>query len=248
GHWHVLNARVGAWLARRQYPHADIALLTGGFSYSEGDKYAGDLFPRWTTGTATVALPDIAAYPLTLTMRLADHRPPTLPRADLALSLAGQPVPADRQPVPTSPVESVLTATIARPTVPAWDLMNLALISPTWNPKQAGAGARNEDLGLLVESLRLQRADGRPLRLVEALPVQPMYPAPRWYYDTQSPHLVDVWVWYLNAAHLPRRATVVLAGLVVLFGGATLAWGAWRWRRTMSGAALPRQPTDQEIT
>jgi hypothetical protein len=230
GHWHVLNARVGAWLARRQYPHADIALLTGGFSYSEGDKYAGDLFPRWTTGTATVALPDIAAYPLTLTMRLADHRPPTLARADLALSLAGQPVPADRQPVPDSPVESVLTATIARPAVPAWDLMNLALISPTWNPKQAEAGARNEDLGLLIESLRLQRADGRPLRLVEALPVQPMYPAPRWYYDTQSPHLVDVWAWYLNAAHLPRRATVVLAALVLLLSGAAVGWGAWRWR------------------
>jgi hypothetical protein len=230
GHWQVLNARMGAWLARRQYPHADIALLTGGFSYSEGDKYAGDLFPRWTTGTATIALPDIAAYPLTLTMRLADHRPPPLPRADLALSLAGLPVPTDRQPVPDSPVESVLTATITRPAVPAWSLMNLALISPTWNPKQIGAGARNEDLGLLVESLRLQRADGRPLRLVEALPVQPMYPAPRWYYDTQSPHLADVWAWYLNAAHLPRRATVLMAALVLLLGGAAVAWGAWRWR------------------
>ena len=192
GHWQVLNARVGAWLARRQYPHADIALLSSGFSYSEGDKYAGDLFPRWTTGTATVAVPDISGYPLTLTMRLADHRPPPLPRADVALSLAGQPVPADRQPVPDSPVASVLTATIARPAVPAWSLMNLALTSPTWNPKQIGAGARNEDLGLLVEALSLQRADGRPLRLVEALAVQPMYPAPRWYYDTQSPHLADV--------------------------------------------------------
>jgi hypothetical protein len=163
-------------------------------------------------------------------MRLADHRPPPLPRADVALSLAGQPVPADRQPVPDSPVESVLTATIARPAVPAWSLMNLALTSPTWNPKQIGAGARNEDLGLLVEALTLQRADGRPLRLVEALAVQPMYPAPRWYYDTQSPHLADVWAWYLNAAHLPRRPTVLLAALVVLLGGAAVGWGTWAWR------------------
>jgi hypothetical protein len=61
-----------------------------------------------------------------------------------------------------------------------------------------------------------------------------MYPAPRWYYDTQSPHLVDVWAWYLNAAHLPPWPTGLLAALVVLLGGAALAWGTWRWRAIAS--------------
>jgi len=228
GHWTVLNARLGDWAARRGYPDNGVALLTGGVSYSEGDKYAGDLFPRWTTGTATVGLP-VAAYPLTLTVRLADHRPPTLPRAEMRLALAGQPIAAVRRPVGDSPIESVLTATIPAPV--GAQAAQLTLTSPTWNPKQAGVGARNENLGLLIESLALQDATGRLLRLADALPMQPYYPAQRWYYDTQSAHLADHWAWYLWAAQLPGGVAWPLVAGVLLAGLGSLGWGAWRWRR-----------------
>src|SRR5205807_2042889 len=146
-------------------------------SYSEGDKYQGALFPRWTTGAARLALPAGAAYPLTLTLRLADHRPPSLPRAPLTVTLSGRPVPADRPLVRGSPIESVLTATLAPPPDGGATPATLRLTSPTWNPRKVGTGPRNEDLGLLVESLGLHDAAGRPLRLVEAVPIQPYYAA-----------------------------------------------------------------------
>jgi hypothetical protein len=231
GHWTVLRQRLGAWLDRQAYPHAAVALLTGGFSYSEGDKYKAELFPRWTTGAATIALPEIAVYPLTLTLRVADHRPPALPRAELTVALAGAAIPAQREPVPGSGVESVVTARVDRPPGAAGRPLNLTLTTPTWNPKKAGAGARNEDLGLLIESLDLRGAGGQPLRLVDALPIQPMYPAPRWYYDTQSAHLLDLWAWYLAASGIPRRASGLLAALVLLPGLALVAWGAGHIRR-----------------
>ena len=119
GHWQVLNARVGAWLARRQYPHADIALLSGGFSYSEGDKYLGDLFPRWTTGTGDGR--PARQSPPTRSRSPASGRPP--PARPCPAPISAEPgraaaIPADRRRCPDSPVESVLTATIARPACP----------------------------------------------------------------------------------------------------------------------------------
>ncbi|MDQ2807701.1 MAG: hypothetical protein M3Z04_12465, partial [Chloroflexota bacterium] len=227
GHWTVLNARLGDWWAQRGYPDNGVALLTGGVSYSEGDKYAGDLWPRWTTGAAIIGLP-VAAYPLTLTARLADHRPPTLPRATMQVALDGQALPAERWPVGDSPIETVLTATIPAPAGSRPG--RLTLSSPTWNPKQAGAGARNEDLGLLIEALAVQDVTGRPLRVADALPVQPYYPAPRWYYDTQSAHLADHWAWYLWAAQLPGNVAWPLAVGLLAAGLGSLSWGAWRLR------------------
>ncbi len=234
GQWTVLQQRVGLWADRLLRP-GDTALLTSGFSYSEGDKYAGDLFPRWTTGAARLDLP-AAALPLTLTLRLADHRPPPLPRAPITVTLAGAPVPAARAPVSGSPVESVLTATL--PAAPgASGRVTLGLDTPTWNPKTVGSGARNEDLGLMVEALALTRADGAPLRLADGLPVQPYYAAPRWYYDTQSAHLADLWAWYLVAADLPRRVAWPLAAGVLVGGIGALVWGIRR-----GGGRRPQRP------
>ena len=73
--------------------------------------------------------------------------------------------------------------------------------------------------------------------MVDALPVQPMYPAPRWYYDTQSAHLLDLWAWYLSASGIPRRASGLLAALVLLPGLALVAWGAGRIRRAPAPGA-----------
>jgi hypothetical protein len=224
GHWTVLTQRLGDALA----PADGVARLTAGWSYSEGDKYRGELFPRWTTGAATLTLPP-GAPALTLHARLADHRPPDLPRAPITVTLAGAEVAAIRDPVAGSPIETTLTA--ALPVPPSGAAPSLVLNSPTWNPKRAGAGERNEDIGLLVESLSLTNAAGQPLRLVEQSPIQPYYPAQRWYYDPQSLHLVDHWAWYAAASALPRRITWPLAALVLLAGLGSVAWGAWRFKR-----------------
>jgi hypothetical protein len=235
GHWHVLGQRVADWRDRLLQP-ADAALLTGGFSYAEGDKYEGAVLPRWTTGAAQVDLPAPGAAPYTLTVRLVDHRPPPMPRAPLTVTLAGTVVPAARELVPGSPIESVLTATLASTGGPDPGRVTLTLASLTWNPKKAGAGPRNEDLGLLVDSMSIGRPGSPALRLVDALPIQPMYPAPRWYYDTQSLHLADLWAWYLAVAGVPRRAGLLLAAAVLLGGAGCVLWGLWGLRRPAPGA------------
>ena len=65
------------------------------------------LLPRWTTGSGILDVHPAASGPVSVTLRLADHRPPDLPRASLTLlvndsaitplvaSAASQPVSTD---------------------------------------------------------------------------------------------------------------------------------------------------------
>jgi hypothetical protein len=68
-------------------------------------------------------------------------------------------------------------------------------------------------------------AGGRRLPVREALPIAPMYPAPRWYYDPGSHHPLDWWPWYLYAAGLPRRAGATALAILIP-GLVALAWSA----------------------
>src|SRR5207302_9521538 len=169
----------------------------------------------------------------TLAARLRDDRPPGLPRAPLTVTFAGAAVGTDRLSLDPGNIQSVVTATLSRPQ--AGGRAGLVLASPTWNPKRLGAGARDENLGLRIETLSLVPSSGPPLRLIDAVPIQPYYAAPRWYYDTQSAHLADLWAWYLPAAGLPGPAGLVLAVLVVLLGGGSLAWGIVGLRQVPAG-------------
>ena len=68
------------------------ALLVKDFSYSEGDRGKGELFPRWTYADATWQLNPSGIGPLEGTLLVADHRPWPLPRANFELRLNGQPL------------------------------------------------------------------------------------------------------------------------------------------------------------
>jgi len=174
-------------------------------------------------------------------MRLRDDRPPKMLRAPLRLLLAGSPVAVELRQVSENPFKSVVTATLARPALADRQLPDLELITRTWNPKKAGVNARNEDLGIKVESLTLTRPDGQPLRLADGLPIQPMYPAPRWYYDTQSDHLADVWVWYAAHAGLPPDALTALWAAVLVPGLGLGLWGAAALRRGIGDRGIIRE-------
>ena len=219
GHWVLLNQRLDEWRCRLGLC-SDGVLLREGFSYSEGDKFLNDLFPRWTHGHVAIGLPD---EPVTVTLRLADHRPPPLPRAEVTLSAQdGQVTSQSRVPAADEPVASVLTATVqpvdgARPT--------LILDIPTWNPHEVADSPRNEDLGLMIEKMSVSDTRGKRLNIQEALPMEQYYAAPRWYYNPSSHHPLDLWAWYINASGQQLRlGFLTLAVLLPALGA--IWWSA----------------------
>ncbi|MGA7731853.1 MAG: hypothetical protein WCD37_11360 [Chloroflexia bacterium] len=222
GHLNLLAQRTEEW-SLRLMPGAGTTLFTGGFSYSEGDKSRGDVLPRWTTGAGIMQIrPEIGIGPaLNVTLRLSDHRPPELPRAAVTILVDGAPTAASTAPVPGQPVATDYTFTIPnRPTT-------LTIQSDTWNPSTVQEGARDEDIGMKLESISIIQ-ERRPFLndLVEAMPAPPYYPQPRWYYDPGTHHFADIWPIYMAETGMGRKTMlalglpfVALGALLVFFGG-----------------------------
>jgi hypothetical protein len=193
-------------------------ILSHGFSYSEGDRRRGELLPRWTRGNGGVRIvPPSSSGPLSLTVRLADHRPPELGPAEVGLFVDGRPVEAEAQPVPDSPISTDYSVQL--PAEPAL----VEIRSLTWNPSQAGVSSRNEDVGVRVESITLGKTGNRVgYTMVEDLPPPGYYATPRWYYDPEARHPADLWFVYLARAGFGNRAALLLAAPIVLVGVALI--------------------------
>jgi hypothetical protein len=205
GHLNLLEQRANEWYLHT-FPPTGTTLFRSGFSYSEGDKSKGELLPRWTTGSGVLDVHPAAGGPLSMTLRLTDHRPPNLPRASLTILVNGNPVTPQAVPVKNQPISTDYSFTLdPRPA-------SITIQTDTWNPSKYQDGGRNEELGLMLDSITLTQS-GRPLpnALAEALPPPPYYPQPRWYYDPGTHHLADLWPAYLLDTNMSRKAMLAVA-------------------------------------
>jgi hypothetical protein len=217
GHARLLGQRAGEW-SLRLLPQQRTLLLESGFSYSEGDKVQGEPLPRWTTGDGVIKVrPDA---PVSVTLRLADHRPPELPRAVVAIIVDGHNLEIKGKPVEGQPISSDYSVPVSQhPT-------QIEIRSDTWNPSKFDKQGRNEDIGVRLDDLTVTGQNGpRKYKVVEAIPAPPYYPQPRWYYDPGTHHPADLWVTYLAEIGMGGKAMLGLALPVVLVGLGCLALG-----------------------
>jgi len=183
-----------------------------GFSYSEGSKERQELLPRWTTGNGAIEFhPDLSRGEVAATLRLNDNRPPEMERAAVTILANDQPVQMQAAPVPDAPVSTdytfPLTAAASR----------VEIRSDTWNPATSGVGARNEDIGVRLESISVTEGGAaRRYEMVETLPVPAYYPQPRWYYNPDTQHPADLWFVYMAEAGIGRKTMLAIAAPIVL--------------------------------
>ncbi len=211
GHYNLLGQRLRLDQIGFNRPTGRI-VLQDGFSYSEGDKTRGEMLPRWTTGRAKLQIwPDVSKGRMIVTLRLADHRPPELSRANISILVNGNPVTLQAQPV--TDARPSVDYTFEAGTEPA----TIEVQSDTWNPAKVGAAERDEELGLRLNQIFVN--DGRHphwYTISEALPAPPYYPQPRWYYDPGTPHPADLWQVYMVETGMGRKAMLALGGPLVL--------------------------------
>ncbi|HEX8600324.1 MAG TPA: hypothetical protein VF952_17620 [Chloroflexia bacterium] len=211
GHYNLLGQRLRADEIGFSKPTGRL-VLRDGFSYSEGDKTKGEMLPRWTTGRATMQIwPDLSRGTASVTLRLADHRPPELPRANLSILVNGGSTIPNTQVVPDMPPSIDYTFEVA--SNPA----TIEVQSDTWNPADVAGSERDEEIGLrLNEVIVSEGGQVRPYALSVALPAPPYYPQPRWYYDPGTPHPADLWQVYMVETGMGRKAMLALGGPIVL--------------------------------
>jgi 4-amino-4-deoxy-L-arabinose transferase-like glycosyltransferase len=255
GHTRLWFERLDEWSLRWFPPTGDgVVVLREGFSYSEGDRAAGELLPRWTYRDARMLVYPAAAHAgegVDGRLVVGDHRPWPLERADFRLLLNGEPLDGvQRTDLTGDNVVWELRFTLAPQ--PA-DGATLTLHSDTWNPTRDTAdNPRNEDLGLLLQEADF-RQGSEPLTLREALPI-PSPTADRrglwlWYYDTPYHHLFDTWWWYVQAAGLPGPTLALLLALLGLPALAALLLGGRGVLLVLAHshrAAAPRPAREQE--
>ncbi|HKP54874.1 MAG TPA: hypothetical protein VJ183_19740 [Chloroflexia bacterium] len=191
---------------------AETLFFKSGFSYSEGSKERRELLPRWTTGNGAIEFrPDLSRGEVEVTLRLSDNRPPDMGRAAVTILANDQPVPVQAAPVPDAPVSTDYTFPLmASPS-------RVEIRSDTWNPAASGAGARNEDIGVRLESISvIEGGIARRYEMVETLPVPAYYPQPRWYYNPDTQHPADLWLVYMAEAGIGRKTMLTIAAPVVL--------------------------------
>jgi hypothetical protein len=233
GHTQLWLERLDEWWLRAFPPTGEgVVVLREGFSYSEGDRTAGELLPRWTYADAQM---DIyyrtRQEPVEVRMVVGDHRPWPLERAEFELLLNGEPLTnVQRSDLTGENVLWELYFQVEPGDVTAREGFTMTLRSDTWNPtRDTEDNPRNEDLGLLLQSLEVRQGE-QLLELREALPI-PSPTADRralwlWYYDTPYHHLFDTWWWYVQAAGIPVTSMLVLFGMIGLPALAALLTGA----------------------
>jgi hypothetical protein len=114
----------------------------------------------------------------------------------------------------------------------------LTLRSDTWNPSKIQEGGRDEELGVMLESVEVSgRSQPGRYAIVEALPPPPYYPQPRWYYDPGTHHPADLWPIYMAETGMGRKAMAALGLPFMLLGVTAIALG-WRGLRGGRPAAV----------
>lgn len=246
--WHarLLGERLGE-LRARALPAPDTAVLSDGFSAREGG--AGrPLLPRWTTGNGVIALHPGGAGTVLVKLTFFDLRPATTRGEPATVLIDGVPPPEGA--LERRDLGGDAGGWVYQFTVPAAALADggatVALHSPTWNPKAAGRGERDEDLGVFLNGVEVWR-DGRPWTITEALSPPPLPRTPRarfwWFNDDRPPdetrhQLLDHWAWYAAVADFPRPVATAwiggyaACGLAPILVGVVVLRPVWPRRRS----------------
>ncbi|MCG8349315.1 MAG: hypothetical protein MI924_16225, partial [Chloroflexales bacterium] len=214
-HWRIFADRLG----RYTFPAPHCALGDGFFPPEGSDEAA---LPR--RSGARGELHCTLTNTTLLALAVDDRRPPSAPSSDLILTLDG--ISLGAQPAGQARRYQVLLPP-GRTT--------LSVVAQTWNPRQVGFSNRDDDLGVLINTVQLTTPDSDLLPLVDrAIAPLPERPRPRWawYYDPPNQHLVDHWAWYLPRSELPAGAMYTLAFMLVGSAGLCLAVGLALLRRS----------------
>lgn len=214
GHLRLLARQLGDRYAQHLAPGT--LVLAEGFSYSEGDRAAGEQLPRWSGTEARLALRPAGGEPVLLTLELDGCRPPPLPAAAVTLALDGRRLDGG-SPCPGRRYRMVLPP---RPTT-------ITLSAPGWRPAEAGI-RREGELGVLVRDAAVEQGAARLALAGELVPIPPM-PAGqvqqrKWNSDYRLGHF-DFWWWFLGYTPLApgqRAAAAAIwlaAGLVLVVAG-----------------------------
>jgi hypothetical protein len=143
-----------------------------------------------------------------------------MPRAAVTILANDKPVETSVAPVKDAPVSTDYTFPLTASTT------RVEIRSNTWNPSTSGAGARNEDLGVRLESISLTEGGvPRSYEIIETLPVPPYYSLPRWYYNTDTQHPADLWFVYMAEAGTGRKTMLAVAAPVLLVSLLCLFFG-----------------------
>lgn len=240
GHWNMAGRQAGD-LAALVTKQSRTLLIRRGFSYSEGDKTKGELLPRWTTGQGEIEIRPVAGTdPLSATLRLADHRPPELPRAVVSILVDGDPVTVSPAPVPDQPVSIDYSFPLKG------QASTITIKSDTWKPSETQEGGRDESIGVLLERVLIYEG-GKPqtYRLIDTLPAPAYYARPRWYYDPATPHASDLWFTYMSETGMGRRAMLALSLPIVAVGLASVLLGLRGLKR--SGRTQSEVPHESRV-
>ena len=133
GHLRLLEQRVGEWSAR-VFERDGTTLLRSGFSYSEGDKVSGEVLPRWTTGAGVMEVKLGGGDGVSMTLRLSDHRPPELARANVVILVNGAAADVERRSVEGAPVSTDYVFSVRG------GASNVVIQSDTWKSFGVGGG------------------------------------------------------------------------------------------------------------
>ena len=226
GHLNLLGQRVSEKASTLRPPERTV-VFRGGVSYSEGDKASGALLPRWTTGRAVLELwPNTSRGPISVTLRLNDHRPPQLPRATVTILVNDNPVTVDRAPVPDLPISADYSFSASGQ--PA----RVTIATDTWNPAKLGENERDEELGVRLESVTVREGGAvQPYSLADDLAAPPYYPQPRWYYNPATHFLADLWPVYMLEMGMGRKTMLALGLPIIALGLLCLGAGCLGFAR-----------------
>ena len=263
-HARLLAARADEWRGRA-FPPPDTAVLRGGFA-EEGGPFS-PILPRWTTGAGRIGLHAGAGAPLVVRLTFFDHRPPALRREGLAPAVLLDGARLDDAAIERRDFSGTGEGWTYQFVVPAEALRRgsgrqatVTLASPTWNPRAAGVGTRDESVGVYLHGVEVWH-EGRPWQVREApallarRAIEPLPAPPRRLYawlNSGQPlgrdgggadvhHLVDHWAWYAAVGGLGRGWAGAWIAAYAFCTGAIFLAGAVLLLRSLPAGALARR-------
>ena len=233
--YRTARSRFTVWWAEH-HPPVNTFRLGDGLYPPEGD-HPGH-FPRWTNGDAVVTLNPADGAALHIKLTYFDHRPD-------AMRATATPVMLALGAEGLAPVDRLSIAPANEGFILAYDLPaalvrsaghRLVIRTPTWNPALAGAGDRDEPLGIFVNNLEVW-ADGAPMRAEERTTFPPAPATPRnvwlWANYPNYPHLLDWWPVLLHDAGLPGRLAAGIAAGMLAAVASLCVGGGYALRRSL---------------
>ncbi|HET6262012.1 MAG TPA: hypothetical protein VFG99_07200, partial [Chloroflexia bacterium] len=177
--------------------------------------------------------PNTSRGPVSVTLRLNDHRPPQLPRAAVTILVNDNPITVDRVPVPDLPISADYSFPVSGQ--PA----RVIIATDTWNPAKMGENERDEELGVRLESITVREGGTvQPYTLADDLAAPPYYPQPRWYYNPSTHFLADLWPVYMLEMGMGRKTMLALGLPIIALGLLCLGAGCYGLARRGQGPEI----------